>query len=106
MKNIPIITFLQRTWLLVLAWFAADWIALTQHHFSFLGDWQFNEMRGWEWVARTPSECFGAEVYVPSLVLLVALCPHVLPACPARLVSTPLHSAQNDTRRRGFLLRE
>lgn len=74
MKNIPILTFIQRTWYLILAWFASDWLALTQHHFTFIGDWQFDEMRGWEWVARTPSEAFGAQVYVPSLVILVTLC--------------------------------
>jgi lysozyme family protein len=72
-KNILGITFLMRTWPLWLLMLFFNWLSLTQHHFTILGTWEIDEMKGGIWVPHTPFEAFGAIIYVPPMVFLLWL---------------------------------
>lgn len=64
MKNIPFITYFQRTWMLFIVFFASNWAALTEHHFPFLGKWVVDENLGGIWVAQTPMEAIGPILWI------------------------------------------
>ncbi len=59
MKNFPILTFLQRTWMLLIVFFATNWLCLTEVHFSFLGKWVLDPELGGIWAPATPMEFCG-----------------------------------------------
>lgn len=73
MKNYPIITFLQRTWMLLIAFAAFDWAALTEHHFKPLGKWVSDPDHGGIWVAQTPMEWAGPLLWAIPFGIMVWL---------------------------------
>lgn len=73
MKNIPVVTFLQRTWMLFVAMFASNWFALTETHFAFLGKWVMHPEAGGIWISQTPMETFGPILWVLPFGLAIVL---------------------------------
>ncbi len=73
MKNIPIITFIQRTWMLFLFALVSNWLTLTEKHFAILGTWEIDEKLGGVFHPHTPGEALGAMLYVPALASVVVL---------------------------------
>jgi len=69
-KNFPIITFLQRTWMLFIAALAFNWLSLTEHTFKIFGTWELDEMKGGIWVAHTPFQALGSILYMPPKTLV------------------------------------
>ncbi len=59
MKNIPIVTWIQRQWLLLILFFFTNWLCLTEIHMNFLGKWRWDSELGGIWAAATPIEFCG-----------------------------------------------
>lgn len=59
MKNIPIITWIQRQWMLLIVFFITNWACLTEVHFKALGKWSWDEQLGGIWRPATPLEFCG-----------------------------------------------
>ena len=77
MPNYPILTWLQRQWMLLVLFLVTNWLCLTEAHFSLLGKWVLDPERGGIWVPATPLEfCgpllwavpFGIAVYLLTLL--------------------------------------
>ena len=81
MKNIPIITWIPRYWLLLLIFFFTNWLCLTEIHFSFLGKWTWDSNLGGIWRPATPIEFCGPLLWsVPfgiAIYLLTTLSIHL-----------------------------
>ena len=73
MKNIPIVTFLARTWMLFVAMLVFNWLAVTEIHFKFLGKWEALPNLGGVWVAATPLEFCGPILWIVPFGLAVIL---------------------------------
>lgn len=59
MTNIPLITWLQRQWLLIIVFLITNWLCLTEQHLSFLGKWVLDPELGGIWRPATPLEFCG-----------------------------------------------
>jgi len=85
MTNIPLITWFQRQWLLIVLFFITNWLCLTEIHFSFLGKWVVDPQLGGIWRPATPLEFCGP--------LLWAI-PYGIAAYLLALLSIHLHYRQ------------
>lgn len=59
MTNIPLITWLQRQWLLIVVFLVTNWLCLTEQHFAFIGKWVLDPELGGIWRPATPLEFCG-----------------------------------------------
>jgi len=71
--NTPIITFLQRTWMLLIALVVTDWLAMTEMHFQCLGKWVLDPELGGIWIAQTPMDRIGPILWVLPFCIMIFL---------------------------------
>jgi hypothetical protein len=67
--NIPIITFVQRTWMLFVFTIASNYAVLSNH--QFFRHWTVDAQGKTVYIGQTIFETFGAVAYVPGLVSAV-----------------------------------
>lgn len=81
MGNFPIITFLRRTWMLLAAVLAANWLTLSKHAWYWVQLPGLPDGTPGEWHGVTAFEHLGAVLYMPAISLLVwwisLLCVHL-----------------------------
>lgn len=71
-KNYLLLTFFTRTWPFLVFAILAVYVVTTNHTFSSLGQYQYDEPKGeWFWQKRTIFDVFGGLAFIPSLTSLV-----------------------------------